>query len=391
MAVWLAVLLFQNPTALLAVGDNPEDAIANALALLNNWAATYEKVWAVMSQMLGSEDLGDKVAQEYTNTVQRILKHIVERYKPTGGQTIRDVLNLPFSECVRIAFCRLFTGLNNYLQWMGQPLPDRLGRDVQRRVEIGWGTLQMLDNALTRGSNDDPFDQPWQLDGIVGCVNNKPDCGDGTEVFDPAKHDNAFIIMRIRDQGTCFLVCGDIIIAARADDCFNCSIADKISVGTIPGKQDGSEGDIITWIWEAIRAVRAQPGGRLDKRIVTYGFTNENAANTDAALVAIEQMFANSEIPVLVWRILPDGTVEYKCVGKGCKNFSNEELEKMACKEATGSANCNIRPWGSDSSANQADPQDWGSQVGSGFPPPPDAPPYCPEPKGVCIQSLKVR
>jgi hypothetical protein len=331
------------------------------------FAQEFLQLWTVLRDSMESF-FGSGL--EFTQTLIEIFADIVNNHP-----AINTLVLIPqIGTCAQ--GCELVKSFLNYLQWMKPGPADRLGRDTQRRLEIGWGTLQLTANIIQPASDPtNPFDKPWELSGLVGCVNNLPDCSAGTEPYDPAKHDQAFLIVRIKDQGKCFLLgCGDIIIAARADHCLICGSTDKIN-------------EILKWIEQAIAALRQQPQDRLgrDKLIVTYGFTNESAAQTDAALQAIKDRFGNSAIPILVWRLLPNGTVEYICIGN-CSGFTDDQLRQMACKEATGSANCSAQPWGSPSSSQ--DSKQNSTAMGSNPPPPPSD--LCPSGQ-VCLQEVRNR
>ncbi len=119
------------------------------------------------------------------------------------------------------------------------------------------------------------------------------------------------------------------------------------------------------WINEALYVLNQQVettgflGFGRDRGIIIYVFTNPNAIGTDQALQAIENYVgsmpdqAKKATAILVVRVMPDGTVQYKCIGGACGMYTPEELEKMACKQATGRAACVAEPWSEPgSSAN---------------------------------------
>jgi hypothetical protein len=250
----------------------------------------------------------------FITALEEIIRHVISNYPAT------EVINIPLvgpvpklGSCA--VGCQLSNGLLGILRWLDPFVGDRLNRDPQRRAEIAWGSLQILRNIVKPGTSADPFDKSWQLVGIWG----KPG-----KVYNPSQHDNFFLVTRIIGQGrTVQILCGD--------HCTICS--NHIS-------------EILRWIQEALQVLNQQLK-QLDKGIITYGFTNPNAplSETQAVLDAIQQQYKNQDVAILVWRIRSDGRVEYTCVGIRCQDFNDEEQRKMACKEATGSSNCQACRW----------------------------------------------
>jgi hypothetical protein len=260
-------------------------------------------------------NIGPGTSDAFITALEEIIRHVISNYPAT------EVINIPLvgpvpklGSCA--VGCQLSNGLLGILRWLNPFVGDRLNRDPQRRAEIGWGSLQILRNIVKPGTSADPFDKSWQLVGIWG----KPG-----EVYNPSQHDNFFLVTRIIGQGrTVQILCGD--------HCIICS--NHIS-------------EILRWIQEALQVLNQQLK-QLDKGIITYGFTNPNAplSETQAVLDAIQQQYKNQDVAILVWRIRSDGRVEYTCVGIRCQDFNDEEQRKMACKEATGSSNCQACKWG---------------------------------------------
>lgn len=163
---------------------------------------------------------------------------------------------------------------------------------------------------------------------------------------------------------------GDIVIVGRGDHCTICS--DRIS-------------EILQWIQQALQVLDQQKGW-LDKGIITYGLTNPNAplSETQAVFNAIKQEYQNQDVAILVWRIRPDGKVEYACIGQKCQDFNDEEQRKMACKEATGSINCQACQWGKCDSGSGSNSSTKDNVTIDPAPPPPPPPEECPGPSRLC-------
>ncbi|MGQ9477155.1 MAG: hypothetical protein ACUVRH_01465 [Candidatus Bipolaricaulia bacterium] len=199
--------------------------------------------------------------------------------------------------------------------------------------------------------------------------------GEDGKPFDPKKHQNAFMVMRILNVpgktvwwlgGVPIIVnANGITIVGRGDHCADCA---------------ANVNEILSWIEQALTILNRQiprgiPLGQpLDRGIATYGFTNTDAEDTDVALQAIKDRWGSDPgVAILVWRKTPNG-LEWECVGDNCQYFSDEELEAMACKEATGSAKCDacegFRCQEEHNSSNSSDP---GDQVGA-TPPDPTLP-----------------
>jgi hypothetical protein len=133
---------------------------------------------------------------------------------------------------------------------------------------------------------------------------------------------------------------GDLVIVMRGDNCHICA---------------GRAQEIIDWITQAISTLNSQLKQdciafilfceNIDRGIVIYGFTDGTATGTTKVLEEIEKRFGGTDAAILVWRLMPDGSVEYECIGRGCQNYSDEELRKMACKAATGKETCVARKW----------------------------------------------
>jgi hypothetical protein len=273
-------------------------------------------------------NIGPGTSDAFITALEEIIRHVISNYPAT------EVINIPvvgpvpkLGSCA--VGCQLSNGLLGILRWLDPLVGDRLNRDPQRRAEIAWGSLQILRNIVKPGTSADPFDKSWQLVGIWG----KPG-----EVYNPSQHDNFFLVTRIIGQGRTVQILwwtimrGDIVIVGRGDHCDICS--NHIS-------------EILRWIQQALQVLDQQLK-QLDKGIITYGFTNPNAplSETQAVLDAIQQQYKNQDVAILVWRIRSDGRVEYTCVGIRCQDFNDEEQRKMACKEATGSSNCQACRWG---------------------------------------------
>ncbi len=317
----------------------------------SDFSFLWQAAWASINAFFGRQ-----AANDFTNQLDNVVNEILNKY-PNLEKLVGNIPK-PFT-CG--AGCELVKGLLGLLQWMGPGPMDRGGHTHQYRVEIGAGSFKMLNNVIREGPTKSPFDKPWQLVGIRGNSEspNPPS-------FNPQLHGDPFLVFRISN------IPGkqDIVVVALGNHCAPCDFP----ITQYP-KLKGNTFDLITWISQAIDQARNAAGSSA-RGIVTYGFTNPqaSAAQTDAALNAIRTWFAKSDIPILVWRIMPDGTVEYVCIGN-CSQFTNEEQKSIACKEATGSANCNARPWGSSSQSSYGGDHknsslDPGVSIGVAPPPP---------------------
>lgn len=321
----------------------------------SDWAFLWQVAWASINAFLGSQ-----AANDFTNQLDNVINEILNKYpnlEKLGS------FSQPFT-CG--TGCELVKGVWGLLQWMRPGPVDRGGHTHQYRVDIGAGSFAMLNNVIRQGSTNSPFDKHWQLVGIRGNSEspNPPS-------FDPKVHSDPFLIFRISD------ISGkqDIVVVALGNHCAPCDFP----ITKYP-ELKGNTFNLITWISQAIDQAR-NAAGHSARGIVTYGFTNPqaSAAQTDAALGAIRAWFAKSDIPILVWRIMPDGTVEYACIGD-CSRFTNEEQKSIACKEATGSASCHARPWGSGSQSSYGgdnssiDPGSDNNSLVGAAPPPLDEP-----------------
>ncbi|MCR4405119.1 MAG: hypothetical protein NUW06_07610 [Candidatus Acetothermia bacterium] len=336
----------------------PQAANDFAGAFVTNWANAYRAI---------EETFGTDAAESFTDQVEAIARHIIRQYKAAI---------IPFT-CG--PGCQLLKGLSGFQQWAGLP-----GSDQSRRVEIIVGSITILCNIIQQGLTRDSFDQPWQLVGIIG--------EDGTP-FDPEKHQNAFIVMRIPNAPgqTTWQMWGlplsividtkGITIVGRGDHCENCA---------------ANVNEILNWIEQALAILDRQIprdilGKPLDRGIVTYGSTNMDAKGTEAALQAIKDRWGiDPNVAILVWRMTPNG-LEWECVGGNCQYFKDEELQKMACKEATGNASCDAcEGFGcqeQQGNGGNASGGDSSSPASGAAPPLVDDPSECP-PGMTCMLSL---
>ncbi len=319
----------------------------------SDFSFLWQVTWASIDAFFGRQ-----AANDFTSQLDNVINEILNN--PTKYPNLETVAGVPKPFSCGTG-CELVKGLLGMLQWMRPGPVDRGGHDHQYRVEIGAGSFKMLDNVIRQGSSSTPFDKPWQLIGIQG---NSESANPPT--FDPRVHADPFLVFRISG------ISGrkDIVAVALGNHCVPC---DFPLPQDSPANFKGNTLHLITWIAQAIDQAR-NAAGRSARGIVTYGFTNPQASTTqtDIALNAIRSQFANSDIPILVWRIRPDGTVEYACIGD-CSKFTSAELQSIACKEATGSANCNAQPWGSssESSSNYStiDPGEGNNMIGAAPPP----------------------
>lgn len=304
---------------------NPDKAAQFA----SDFSFLWQVAWASIESFWGRQ-----AANDFTNQLANVINEILNKY---SNLETRAGISIPLT-CG--TGCELVKGLLGMLQWMRPGPVDRGGHDHQYRVEIGAGSFKMLDNVIRQGSSSNPFDKPWQLIGIQG---NSESATPPT--FDPRVHADPFLVFRISG------ISGrkDIVVVALGNHCAPCDF--PLPQGSTANFK-GNTLHLISWIAQAIDQAR-NAAGRSARGIVTYGFTNPQASTTqtDAVVDVLRSQFANSDIPILIWRIRPDGIVEYTCIGD-CSKFTNSELQSIACKEATGSANCNARPWGSSNENN---------------------------------------
>lgn len=317
----------------------------------SDFSFLWQVAWASIDTFFGRQ-----AANDFTNQLANVVNEILNKYPNLGS-----LLGVPKPFTCGTG-CQLVQGLLGLLQWMRPGPVDRGGHDHQYRVEIGVGSFIILNNVIRQGTTSDPFDKPWQLVGIRGNSESQ-----NPPPFNPQLHHDPFLVFRITN------ISGkrDIVVVALGNHCAPCNFP-------IPRDLQELQGNtlhLIHWIAQAIDQAR-NAAGRSARGIVTYGFTNPQASTTqtDAALNAIRAQFANSDIPILVWRTMPDGTVEYACIGN-CSQFTDAEQKSIACKEATGSANCEARPWGSSQSSydrgnnSSIDPGSDDSSIGAAPPP----------------------
>jgi hypothetical protein len=306
---------------------SPDEADSFAKAFVLNLANAYRAI----ASYLGQNSLeGRDLADNFLAQVKNIVRHITNNYDP--WDRIADVPK-PLS-CG--PGCRLLKGLSGLMQYGGMGHP--------RQAELTYGSVDILHNVIQTGNPNDPFDKPWTLIGIIG-PNGDP--------FDPTVHENFFLVERIEGiPGR-----SNITVVARGDHCSVCY----------------STSEIVDWISEALYVLNQQVkqtgflGFGRDRGIIIYVFTNRSAIGTDQALQAIENYVGNmpdqakKATAILVVRVMPNGTVQYKCIGGACQMYTEEELKKMACKQATGRAACASEPW--------SDPQQGGGGTPEGPPP----------------------
>ncbi|MEM4409105.1 MAG: hypothetical protein QXI19_10230 [Candidatus Caldarchaeum sp.] len=269
---------------------NLDEASLFASTFFDRWYHAYIEI---------NKRFGVDAAKSFTSKLKDIGNHI-------KGNYWAGVL-------VCLTGCQLMKGLSGLIQYAVLVSPD-----------LVMGSIEILWNVTRPGNPNDPFDKPWTLIGIVGI--------DG-EPFDPDKHGNFFLVERVKTVGDR----RPITVVARGDHCTDCSYT----------------ANIVTWISQAITVLQQQLDQQIikDRGIIIYVFTNRSAIGTDQALEAIEE-YVGSLPPkvqdvtaILVVRVMPNGVVQYKCVGKGCSMYTPEELKKMACKQATGRAACSAEPW----------------------------------------------
>jgi hypothetical protein len=268
----------------------------------SKWASTFFDRWYHAYEEI-NKSFGEDAAKSFTNKLKEVANHVKSNY-PAG-----------FLIC--LTGCQLMNGLSGLLQYAATVSPD-----------LVMGSIEILWNVTRPGDSNDPFDKPWTLIGIVGI--------DGT-LFDPTRHGSFFLVERIITGGGR----QPITVVAQGNHCSDCSYTNNI----------------LLWISEAIRVLDQQVkqtgilGFGQDRSIIIYVFTNRSAIGTDQALQAIENYVGNmadqarKATAILVVRVMPNGTVQYKCIGGACQMYTDEELKKMACKQATGRAACAAEPW----------------------------------------------
>jgi len=298
-----------------------EKASEFASKFFDNWLQAYKTI----GMYIGIDE-----ANRFTDKLEYIAKHIMRHYS-----ALPKALGVPIPyQCG--PGCQLMQGLSGLAQYGG------IG---PRQAKLTYGSVDILHNVIQPGNSNDPFDRPWTLIGIVGSTGAP---------FDPSVHENFFLVERITGLER------NITVVARGDHCSVCT----------------SYGEIINWIRDALYVLNQQvaataplPGLIQDRGIVIYVFTNPYAIGTDQALQAIESYVnqlpeaVKASTAILIVRRMPNGTVQYKCIGKGCGMYTPEELKKMACKQATGRSACAAEPWSQPSQSpttpeNQEQPTD---------------------------------
>ncbi|MDW8329330.1 MAG: choice-of-anchor D domain-containing protein [Candidatus Bipolaricaulota bacterium] len=285
------------------------------LDLASQFASTFFDRW-YHAYVEINKRFGVDTARSFTTKLKDIGNHIKEKY-PAG-------IWLCFTGC------KLMQGLSGLLQYA-----------ALIRTDVVVGSIEILWNVTRPGDPRDPFDTPWTLIGILG---------DDGMPFDPAHHHSFFLVERVETER------GRIIVVARGDHCSNCSYISHYILG-------------LTWIKGAINILQQQLNRESfipARGIIIYVFTNRSATGTNQALEGIEQYIqvlqpkVRDSIAILVVRVMPNGTIQYKCIGGGCGMYTPEELKKMACKQATGRAVCVAEPWSETSqpsSPNHGNPE----------------------------------